>query len=314
MNILAVLQPFAHMLPMLDAVIWCAPDINADALECSTDNDLQTHGWRHADTKEPRALVRVQHAFERPHPLTEQQHQFVAAHVRAGQAPIPLASQRALDGYGYAALNAMKRLAIYSSLHDEAMWASPLANRFTEDAGSGDGGVRLGWCGPLHPGLMMIPEAGVKRSEVTLLECSDIVWEHFDYFYHPVVQRDIASRVWDAAPTTNPFVERQDLPAWNAETEFAYPTNGEPQAPGLHMYQMKPPEARNPDRTQPRKQAPARKPSDSRMYWLWNPMTSEVGKLFVQMLEWHYGLLGRRDNVPVPRAVPVKSVNGKVRV
>jgi pimeloyl-ACP methyl ester carboxylesterase len=289
LNLLAVLHGEfdPHVPPLVQSVIWLAPDINADALERSTPGSPRQGFWH---TSTPfHALRRFALRFRRPRPeparpVAHSAAPVTSAQVRGQHAP---AGDHPLDGFGYATLNVMHELAIYSSLRDEAMWASPLANRATEESGSVAGNVRLGWCGPLHPGLMMEPDPGAlnRPRTVALVECSAVVTEHGGYFFDPVVQRDIASRISAAQAQSRPGIsvaprrttsrrptrprtsspasivapppERIALIAWHAGSRLSYPAGtGKSLAQGLALWELRLPDLTGDGATCPQDGAP----------------------------------------------------------
>ncbi len=288
LNLLAVLRGEfdPHAPPLVQSVIWLAPDINADALERSTPASPRLGLWR--APARFRALRRFGLRFSRPRPepvrdIASASAPVTSAQMRGQHAP---ASDHPLDGFGYATLNVMHELTIYASLRDEAMWASPLANRATEESGSVAGNIRLGWCGPLHPALMMKPDPGAmnRPRTVALVECSAIVTEHGGYFFDPVAQRDIAARISAAqaqsrpgapvtphkvatrrpphpravSPIVSPPPERSALAAWHAGARLCYPAGaGMPLARGLALWELRPPDPASDGATQPRDGAPA---------------------------------------------------------
>jgi hypothetical protein len=256
LNMLAVLHAAADVAqPSVDQVIWLAPDINADALERSTGASPRLKAWRRPGQRLPFAKALL--AFRRPTPEPAQ--------------PAHAAPEHPLDGYGYAALDVVGRLCVYSSLNDEALWASPLANHATEESGSAAGSIRLGWCGPLHPGLVMMTDGTHHHRRVTLVECSAVVFEHGAYFFVPITQQDIAAQVSAAfamrrhapalatahpatdanapepppahphgvSPTVTPPA-RVELATWHTGRPLQYPGATETLAPGLALYALHP--------------------------------------------------------------------------
>lgn len=307
LNMLAILHhvPLGKVQPQVDTVIWLAPDINADALERSTPATLRAKHW-HALGVVPKA-----------HHLLDQLQTLTAEVPHAGQTAPTLnphltavrdTRENYLDGYGYAALNVVRHAIIYCSLRDEAMWISPLANHLTEEGGSASGGVRLGWCGPLHPDLMLVhdPDAGEHPRRVTLVECTPVVSEHGDYFYLPVTQRDITTHLLQAqardvaSPEQAPnFPERALLPQWLAKTPLEYPNAEQTSAEGLVMYQLLPSTAEMPDATLPRAGAPCR--ASSPMSFVWDTPLHVVGDAIVAFKRFHRLVLGAQPEPQAPR-------------
>lgn len=250
LNMVAVLHQRSIDLPAVNQVVWLAPDINADALERSTPEagGANVSGWR-ALSPHPRAWRPLRHMvrfWRQAAPITAPTTVPTTAPTTGTPAPteesqIPQmpVSDHPLDGYGYAALDALEELRIYSSFYDEALVVSPWANQTTEESTSASGAIRLGWCGPLHP-ERMLPRRVVGREarangrprphQVTLLECSAVVHEHGDYFFVPVVQRDLAaaleesqlrqrheSPALEVAPALTPPPERRRMPIWRRD-------------------------------------------------------------------------------------------------
>lgn len=333
LNMLAVLHltPEERARPLVDDVIWLAPDINADALEASTPQSAQIKAWQHPGLRLPFSKTAL--ALARPKP------------VQTPPVAVTVNGEHPLDGYGYAALDVVARLSIYCSLHDEALWASPLANHVTEESGSAAGSIRLGWCGPLHPGLMMLRDTGVHRQrQVTLVDCSDVVFEHGAYFFVPVTQRDLAARITATqgnghqmsnaltktvesrvavtipegvaaqpvrlpksyptkAQAVTPPPERVMLTAWHVGAPLEYPGPGETCAAGLTMYALRAPQTDDPDATQPRANAPVVPTDgiDAIMPGLWRFPLSQPGlKLLVWFWCWYYRV-GNRATKTAPR-------------
>ena len=301
LNMLAILHrrpPHAPVPLLVDLVMWLAPDINADALERSTPAALQERHW-HAIG----ALPKAHHLLDQLHTLTSPEPRADAA-MHPHQTLVRDDRENYLDGYGYAALNVVRQVAIYSSLRDEAMWVSPLANHFTEEGGSASQGVRLGWCGPLHPERLMEPDsdAADRQRYATLVECTPVVSEHGDYFYLPVVQRDITQRVLQAqayvpdlapepfAGEVTPFPECVLLDQWLEKTPLVYPAAGQTVAPGLTMVQLRPTEKKLVGATVARAGAPSR--TSSPTSFLWNTPLHVVGDVIVQVKRFHSLILG----------------------
>lgn len=214
LNMLAVLHHMPVELPVVDQVIFFAADLNADALEESTitvaqmeqavlpDFEARATGW-HRVGHFPRLwrfIRAVPHATRRPRPVPLERTATGAvvlaepgAAKAGGAGGTQAYDDRPLNGYGYAALDAIDALRSYSSVHDPALLASPTANRTTEEAGAASGLIRLGWCGPLHPALTMARRHGHRPHRLELVDCSAIVSTHGAYFYDPRVQRDMTA-------------------------------------------------------------------------------------------------------------------------
>ncbi|MBA3826523.1 MAG: alpha/beta hydrolase [Ktedonobacterales bacterium] len=283
LNMLAVLHVTqgAAVEAILTTVTWLAPDINADALERSTPASLRVRAWRHP----ARFLVaqRMAQRFARPKREDEPAVAMPAAHPDAAHP---------LDGYGYAALDVVRQLHIYSSLRDEALWASPLANHVTEESGSASGAIRLGWCGPLHPHLMMVPDGhqNHRAREVALIDCTSIISEHGGYFFDAAVGRDLAARLAHAQGHTSPAppAARQPLARWHAGSPLQYPLGEEALPRGLTLWQLVAPT----DHTEsPHPDAPAAAAGSITVIFanLWqNRLTSAILALWIRLLRAYY--------------------------
>lgn len=256
LNMLAILHGYGTDIPgtMVDTVIWLAPDINADALERSTPASRRLRGWRHPGRRLP--FARVTQVLARP--------KVEPAALHVGAALTSMAEDdHPLDGYGYAALNIVGRVCIYSSLNDEALWGSPLANHATEESGGASGGIRLGWCGPLRPALALTPDADAPNQQrnLTLVECTQVVFEHGSYFFELVTQHDLAAQlaasqtvprrgggtstlpnITPEIPAVAPPTERESLPAWHLGAALQFPIDGAPMPKGLSCYALRPTE------------------------------------------------------------------------
>ncbi len=287
LNMLAVLHAgdmTDQRAPLVDAVMWLAPDINADAPERST--PAATRARLRYRLRERLPLGRVGGGWRRPVPLAPSE-----------AAPLKPASDEAhpLDGYGYDAVGAVRHVAIYCSLRDEALWISPFANRITEEAGAAAGNIRLGWCGPLHPGLVVAPDRDdrVEHRAVTLVDCTPIVSEHGDYFFHPVAQRDIAARLTSEldlrAPALTPPPERQPLATWHSGAPLQFPPMGVELPQGLTLDELRatPPPGDEP--TAPRDGAPvADSPLSRGLARLWHSPFALVPQAMVDFWRWYY--------------------------
>jgi|GEM_PF-1644029 len=303
LNMLAVLRHSPSdepIMPMVDEVIWLAPDVNADALERSTLTSPRLQAWRQPAQRPP--FARLRQAMHRPQTtaemgqLTNSLEQAIDTNVR----------DHPLDGYGYATLNIIRRLNIYSSVNDEAMWISPLANHLTEDAGSASGGIRLGLAGPLHPELMMIPDVDAPpyhQRQVNLIDCSVIVHEHGDYFFLPIPQRDIASRLAEAAVrphleqlpelsseniVVTPPPERIVLTAWHQGAPTQFPIGNQTVPTGLFLYALTAQAGENSIPTTAQPDAPTRLPSMSPVGFLWNTPLVVFARLLVFIITKYY--------------------------
>lgn len=330
LNMLAVLHgihaPAAT--PLVDSVIWLAADINADALERSTPATLPLHAWRHP--AHVLGMARLRAIFTRPRPLADPPLAAVPTHTASPASSGTAAPVYAhpLDGYGYAALDVVGDLTIYSSFRDEALWASPLANLTTEESGGTAWSIRLGWCGPLHPRLMMVPD-GTRPRRVTLVDCTDCITEHGMYFFVPAVQRDLAARLdaaqrrqrgdaaMEAARVTapggakasasprrpgvarrqrdraviTPPPERVSLTTWRAGRPLAFPSAGHALPEGLTLAQLRrlPLGAQTPPRTD--RGAPAIPPQSATAFFaaLWRwPLTAALLAAWVGLWRWYF--------------------------
>lgn len=261
LNMIAILHGLQNTFaePIIDDVIWLAPDINASALERTTPETMQKRRW-----SRPRSRTRMTQLFRRPQQYATPTTQEIATIEQELATEI---KGHPIDGYGYAALDAIGRLSVYSSLNDPAMWISPLANIGTEESDSADGRIRLGWCGPLHPGLMMLQDATHHRREVILNECSQIVFDHGAYFFAPAIQRDIALRIRENASHRNtegsaeqtpltPPPERVPLKAWHAGAPLQFPLTNDPLPPGLQFFAFEHPQSASTNVTLPQAGAP----------------------------------------------------------
>jgi hypothetical protein len=198
LNMVAVLRH--HMTikapQAVNQVIWFAADINADALELTTPQ-TPLAGWR-AMGRIPhlsrlwrwgfRNLLpppRVSVATPTPNPPST-----TAASTKRPDPP--------LDGYGYDAFGEMEALRSYSSVYDQALFFSPWVNLTTEETGAASALLRMGWCGPLHPALTMARPGHKPARRLALVECSNVVHEHSEYFSAPVVQCDMTACLYDA--------------------------------------------------------------------------------------------------------------------
>ena len=300
LNMLAVLHGVMAPTPVIDELIWLAPDVNADALERSTPAAPRLHSWRHPGQRPP--FSRIRRVMYRPQPeepaLT---HMDIAAATQwidtNVQPPHPL------DGYGYAALDAVDHLTIYSSLRDEAMWVAPWANHSTEEAGSAAGSMRLGWNGPLHPQLALIPDADAHYRErhLTLADCTPVVYEHGDYFFNPVTQRDFTAQIARAqlqaaarlpagqrdalTQAAMPPPERRPLAAWHPGKSLQYPPTGTPVPPGLELYTLARP-AR--DGTKARPSAPPTQGIPWYITVLWRSPLAYIAQVIIAFWRWYY--------------------------
>jgi hypothetical protein len=236
LNMLAVLnlgRERTPTLPVVNQLIWLAPDVNADALERSTPETEQVGHWLpisgHPRLRRPMRRLRL--LVQRPQPLPPARTRVRASTARTGEGtPRQWKSAHPLDGYGYAALNAIDALRSYSSFYDQALAVAPWANHTTEEGASASGAIRLGWCGPLHPALTL-PQEGdtpiARPHRLSFVECSQVVHEHGDYFFATVVQRDLASNLYEAQhpnhPPKDPRLvmsppDRVQLTAWHNGT------------------------------------------------------------------------------------------------
>lgn len=242
LNMLAVLHTDDVPQPLVNQVVWYAPDVNADALERSTPSAPTFPGWRAlgAHPRFLRSMRRAAHALLRPEQIEDHPSAPSAGATTSSRRPgsRPKPSDHPLDGYGYAALDTMEGLRIYSSLYDEALVVSPWANHTTEESTSASGAIRLGWCGPLHPQMTLAPRGAGQAHQLTLVECSDVAHEHGDYFFSPIVQRDLASHLSAAQGVVSPIAppsERCALSAWHASAPLQYPpAHGKPYDPAQY--------------------------------------------------------------------------------
>jgi hypothetical protein len=307
--------------PVVQSVIWLAPDVNADALERSTPAVRRQRGWSYPTRL--RALHHFTQALARPRAIAQSAADLAPHAATAPGSDAQFSAEHPLDGYGYAALDVLTHLAIYTSLRDEALWVSPLANRATEESGSASGLIRLGWCGPLHPGLMMAPDGDAqhRQRDVTLLDCTDVAYEHGTYFFEPVVQRDLAARLGlaqraprplvagatlvrasapddpqarltlVARPTLTPPPERIALAAWHLGAKLQFPLAGAQIPHGLTLWRLQPANASLPDGTAPRPNAPAVDPTSgtARLRAAWQfPLTAWILRLWVSIWRWYF--------------------------
>jgi pimeloyl-ACP methyl ester carboxylesterase len=288
LNMLALLHGIVGDPPqqIIDNAIWLAPDVNASALERSTP-DLPLPTWNNLGIRT--SLKRLQQAWARPATNSE----IASIAQQSPLLPQGLATtvrDHPLDGYGYAAIDLIRHLTIYSSLYDQALLVSPFANRMTEDSGSASGGIRLGWCGPLHPDLMMVPNSDVnyRARQVTLVECSQIVHEHGDYFYHPVTQCDIANRILSVRHEQPSDLLARGyalLKVWHIDSPMAYPPRGTEVPEGLTMCALTMP--KEPFIAPPG--APTRTIVQTPFARIWHfPLTAVILRSFIALLRRYY--------------------------
>ncbi len=224
---LGILHGLTEQCPIVDTVMMLAPDVNASALERSTPDfiSLARRGFR----RRGKAFFSLKYRFSRP--ITAP----AATHPTIEFSPL----NHPIDGFGYEALDAIKQLHIFNSFNDEALWISPLANMLTEESISADSHVRLGWCGPLRPQYLLQTERERPR-DIRLYDCSAIIYEHGQYFFHPDIQRVIAAILTESQniPGATQYPNSlTSLQSWLAGTPLQYPPNpAEPIPEGLRFY------------------------------------------------------------------------------